>query len=226
MSANFLLTNKIISININLLFKKENNIIKGAILMSTEQGKLTISSENIFPIIKKWLYEDHDIFVREIISNANDAITKSKKLELMGELELDDDNKYRIDVIADAEAKTIKFIDNGIGMTADEVKKYINDIAFSGAQDFAKKYKDRIDDDQIIGHFGLGFYSAFMVADIVTINTLSWQEGASAVFWESEGGLDYTMSEGDRETRGTEITLHLSEDSYEFCNEYRVREVS
>ncbi len=193
--------------------------------MTTEQGKLTISSENIFPIIKKWLYEDHDIFVREVVSNANDAITKCKKLDIMGELELPEDNKYRIDVIADAEKKTLTFIDNGIGLTAEEVKKYINDIAFSGAKDFVDKYKDKANDDEIIGHFGLGFYSTFMVADKVTINSLSWQEGSKAVYWESEGGLSYSMSEGDRATRGTEITLYLSEDSYEFCNEYRVREI-
>lgn len=193
--------------------------------MSTEQGKLTVSSENIFPIIKKWLYEDHDIFMRELVSNANDAITKCQKLELMGELELPDDNKYRIDVIADANKKTIKFVDNGIGMTADEIKKYINDIAFSGAKDFLDKYKDKANDEQIIGHFGLGFYSSFMVADRVTIETLSWQEGATPVYWESEGGLSYAMSEGDKDSRGTEITLHLSEDSYEFCNEYRAKEV-
>ena len=193
--------------------------------MSLEQGKLTISSENIFPIIKKWLYEDHDIFVRELVSNGNDAITKCKKLELMGELELPDDNKYRIDVVANAEEKTIKFIDNGIGMTDEEVKKYINDIAFSGAKDFVDKYKDRTNDEQIIGHFGLGFYSAFMVADKVTIETLSWQEGASPVFWESEGGINFTMTDGEKDSRGTEITLYLSEDSYEFCNEYRVKEV-
>ncbi len=193
--------------------------------MTTEQGKLTISSENIFPIIKKWLYEDHDIFIREVVSNANDAITKCKKLEIMGELELPEDNKYRIDVIADANKKTLTFKDNGIGMTADEVKKYINDIAFSGAKDFVDKYKDKASDDEIIGHFGLGFYSVFMVADKVTIDTLSWQEDAKAVYWESEGGLTYSMSDGERDTRGTEITLYLSEDSYEFCNEYRVREV-
>lgn len=193
--------------------------------MTTEQGKLTISSENIFPIIKKWLYEDHDIFVREVVSNANDAITKCKKLDIMGELELPEDNKFRIDVIADAEKKTLTFIDNGIGLTAEEVKKYINDIAFSGAKDFVDKYKDKANDDEIIGHFGLGFYSTFMVADKVTINSLSWQEGSKAVYWESEGGLSYSMSEGDRATRGTEITLYLSEDSYEFCNEYRVREI-
>ena len=193
--------------------------------MIKEQGNLTVSSENIFPIIKKWLYEDHDIFIRELVSNANDAITKCKKLELMGELELPEDNKYKIEVIADADKKTITFVDNGIGMTADEVKKYINDIAFSGATDFVEKYKDKATDDEIIGHFGLGFYSAFMVADKVTIDTLSWQEGAEPVYWESEGGLSYSMSIGSKDTRGTKITLHLSEDSYEFCNEYRVREV-
>ncbi len=193
--------------------------------MSIEQGNLTVSSENIFPIIKKWLYEDHDIFVRELVSNANDAITKCKKLELMGELDLADDNKFKIEVIADAEKKTITFVDNGIGMTADEVKKYINDIAFSGATDFVDKYKDRANDDQIIGHFGLGFYSSFMVADKVTIESLSYQEGAEAIYWESEGGLSYSMSKGDKDTRGTKITLHLSEDSYEFCNEYRAKEV-
>ena len=193
--------------------------------MVREQGNLTVSSENIFPIIKKWLYEDHDIFVRELVSNANGAITKCRKLELMGELELPDDNKFKIEVIADADKKTITFVDNGVGMTAEEVKKYINDIAFSGATDFVEKYKDKANDDEIIGHFGLGFYSAFMVADKVTIDTLSWQEGAEPVYWESEGGLSYSMSKGSKDTRGTRITLHLSEDSYEFCNEYRVREV-
>jgi molecular chaperone HtpG len=193
--------------------------------MNKEQGSLSINSENIFPIIKKWLYSDHDIFMRELISNASDAITKCKKLELMGELELPEDSKYKIEVIADADKKTLTFIDNGIGMTAEEVKKYINDIAFSGAQDFLNRYKDKTNDDQIIGHFGLGFYSAFMVADKVTIDTCSWQEGAEAVHWESEGGTDYTMIQGDKDTRGTEITLYLNEDSYEFCNEYRAREV-
>lgn len=193
--------------------------------MNKEQGNLSINSENIFPIIKKWLYSDHDIFVRELVSNASDAITKCKKLELMGELELSEDNKYKIEVIADAEKKTLTFIDNGIGMTDEEIRKYINDIAFSGAQDFLNKYKDKTNDDQIIGHFGLGFYSAFMVSDKVTIDTLSWQEDAKSVHWESDGGTTYTMSEGDKKSRGTEITLYLNEDSYEFCNEYRAKEV-
>jgi molecular chaperone HtpG len=193
--------------------------------MLNEHGSLSINSENIFPIIKKWLYSDHDIFFREIISNGSDAITKLKKLELMGEVTLPEDNKYRIDVIVNPEEKTLKFIDNGIGMTADEVKEYINQIAFSGATDFLNKYKDKANEEQIIGHFGLGFYSAFMVADKVTIDTLSWQEGAASVHWESEGGTEFTMEEGDRELRGTEITLYLNEDSYEFSNEYRAKEV-
>ncbi len=190
-----------------------------------EHGSLSINSENIFPIIKKWLYSDHDIFFREIISNGCDAITKLKKLELIGEANLPDDNKYKVDVIVNPEEKTIKFIDNGIGMTADEVKEYINQIAFSGATDFLNKYKDKTNEEQIIGHFGLGFYSAFMVADKVTIDTLSWQDGAAGVHWESEGGTEFSMEEGDREVRGTEITLYLNEDSYEFANEYRAKEV-
>lgn len=193
--------------------------------MNKEHGSLSIHSENIFPIIKKWLYSDHDIFMRELISNGSDAITKLKKLELMGEVTLPEDNKYRIDVIVNPEEKTLKFIDNGVGMTADEVKEYINQIAFSGATDFLNKYKDKANEDQIIGHFGLGFYSAFMVADKVTIDTLSWQEGAQSVHWESEGGSEYTMSEGSRDVRGTEITLYLNEESYEFSNEYRAKEV-
>ena len=193
--------------------------------MMNEHGSLSINSENIFPIIKKWLYSDHDIFFREIISNGSDAITKLKKLELMGEVTLPEDNKYRIDVIVNPEEKTLKFIDNGIGMTADEVKEYINQIAFSGATDFLNKYKDKANEEQIIGHFGLGFYSAFMVADKVAIDTLSWQEGAASVHWESEGGTEFAMEEGDREIRGSEITLFLNEDSYEFANEYRAKEV-
>jgi len=190
-----------------------------------EHGSLSINSENIFPIIKKWLYSDHDIFFRELISNGSDAITKMKKLELMGEASLPEDNKYKIDIIVNPEEKTIKFIDNGIGMTADEVKEYINQIAFSGAADFLNKYKDKASEEQIIGHFGLGFYSAFMVADKVTIETLSWQEGAASVYWESVGGTEFSMEEGKRSERGTEITLYLNEDSYEFANEYRAREV-
>ncbi|SHJ80306.1 molecular chaperone HtpG [Anaerocolumna jejuensis DSM 15929] len=193
--------------------------------MMNEHGSLSINSENIFPIIKKWLYSDHDIFFREIISNGSDAITKLKKLELMGEVSLPEDNKYKIEVIVNPEEKTLKFIDNGIGMTADEVKEYINQIAFSGATDFLNKYKDKANEEQIIGHFGLGFYSAFMVAGKVTIDTLSWQEGADSVHWESEGGTEFAMEPGDREERGTEITLFLNEDSYEFSNEYRAKEV-
>lgn len=193
--------------------------------MSNEKGTLSINSENIFPIIKKWLYSDHDIFFRELISNGSDAITKLKKLEIMGEVNLPDDNAYKLDVIVNSEEKTIKFIDNGIGMTLDEVKEYINQIAFSGAEAFLEKYKDKTNEDQIIGHFGLGFYSAFMVADRVSIDTLSWQDGATPIHWESEGGTEFTMGEGEKDTRGTEITLYLNEDSYEFSNEYRAKEV-
>lgn len=193
--------------------------------MAKKSGSLSINSENIFPIIKKWLYSDHDIFVREVVSNACDAVTKLRKLALIGEFEEPDDYKYRIDVIASSKDKTLTFIDNGIGMTADEVNEYINQIAFSGATDFLEKYKDKATDDQIIGHFGLGFYSTFMVADKVTINSLSYKDGAEPVFWECDGGTDYTMSEGDRTEHGTEITLYLNEDCYEFANEYRVKEV-
>ncbi|MBQ8086495.1 MAG: molecular chaperone HtpG [Lachnospiraceae bacterium] len=193
--------------------------------MAKKSGSLSINSENIFPIIKKWLYSDHDIFVREVVSNACDAVTKLRKLALIGEFEEPDDYKYRIDVIASPKDKTLTFIDNGIGMTADEVNEYINQIAFSGATDFLEKYKDKATDDQIIGHFGLGFYSTFMVADKVTINSLSYKDGAEPVFWECDGGTDYTMSEGDRTEHGTEITLYLNEDCYEFANEYRVKEV-
>lgn len=190
-----------------------------------KKGSLSINSDNIFPIIKKWLYSDHDIFVREVVSNACDAVTKLRKLALIGEYEETADTNYRIDVIASPTDKTLTFIDNGIGMTADEVNEYINQIAFSGASDFLEKYKDKATDDQIIGHFGLGFYSTFMVADKVTINTLSYQEGAEPVFWECDGGTEYTMSTGDRDVHGTEITLYLNEDCYEFANEYRVKEV-
>ena len=190
-----------------------------------EQGNLSINSENLFPIIKKWLYSDHDIFFRELISNGCDAVTKVQKLEVMGEYQLQEGEKFRVDVVVNPEEKTLKFIDNGIGMTADEVKEYITQIAFSGATDFLEKYKDKTSEDQIIGHFGLGFYSAFMVADKVTIDTLSYQEGAEPVFWECDGDSEYSMSKGNRTTRGTEITLYLNEDSYEFSNEYRAREV-
>ncbi len=193
--------------------------------MSTERGNLSIHSENIFPIIKKWLYSDHDIFIRELISNGCDAITKLKKLEIMGEANLPEDNKYKITVTVNSEEKTITFSDNGIGMTADEVKEYINQIAFSGAQKFMEKYKDKTNEDQIIGHFGLGFYSSFMVAGRVEINTLSWQPDAAPVHWESDGGTEYEMGESTKTERGTDIILHLNEDSYEFSNEYRVKEV-
>ncbi|MFW5631043.1 MAG: molecular chaperone HtpG [Acetivibrio ethanolgignens] len=193
--------------------------------MAMEKGSLSINSENIFPIIKKWLYSDHDIFVRELISNGCDAITKMKKLELMGEYAIPEDNKFRILVEVNPEEKTLSFTDNGIGMTGDEVKEYINQIAFSGAADFLEKYKDKANEEQIIGHFGLGFYSAFMVADKVTIDTLSWQSGAKPVHWESEGGTEFEMEEGDKDSIGTKIVLYLNEDSYEFSNEYRMREV-
>ena len=190
-----------------------------------EQGSLSINSENLFPIIKKWLYSDHDIFVRELVSNGCDAITKLKKLEMMGETTLNEGEKLKVEVIVNAEDKTMIVRDNGIGMTADEVKEYITQIAFSGATDFLEKYKDKTNEDQIIGHFGLGFYSAFMVADRVTIQTRSYREDAEPVYWECDGDSEYSMAKGDRETRGTEITLYLNEDSYEFCNEYRAREV-
>ncbi len=193
--------------------------------MSVEQGSLSINSENIFPIIKKWLYSDHDIFIRELVSNGCDAITKLKKLEIMGETQIPEKHKFSIQVEVSPEDKTISFTDNGIGMTAEEVKEYINQIAFSGATDFLEKYKDKTNEEQIIGHFGLGFYSAFMVADKVTIDTLSYKDGAKAVHWESEGGTEFAMDDGDKESIGTKITLYLNEDSYEFSNEYRVREV-
>ena len=193
--------------------------------MTNEQGNLAINSENIFPIIKKWLYSDHDIFIREVVSNACDAITKLKKLDLMSETSLPDDYKAKIEVEVNPEDKTITFADNGLGMTADEVKEYINQIAFSGAADFLEKYKDKANEEQIIGHFGLGFYSVFMVADSAEIHTLSYKEGSEAVHWESDGGLTFEMGPSDKDTVGTRIILHLNEDSYEFANEYRVREV-
>ena len=193
--------------------------------MSNKHGSLSIDSENLFPIIKKWLYSDHDIFYRELISNGCDAITKLKKLDMMGEYSLPADYKAKIQVIVNPEEKTLKIIDNGLGMTADEVEEYINQIAFSGATDFIEKYKDKSNDDQIIGHFGLGFYSAFMVADEVTIDTLSYQEGATAVHWSCDGGTEFDMTDGTKDTIGTEITLYLNEDCLEFANEYRAREV-
>ena len=193
--------------------------------MSERHGSLSINSDNIFPIIKKWLYSDHDIFIREVVSNACDAITKLKKLDLMSEASLPDDYKAKIEVEVNPEDKTITFTDNGLGMTADEVKEYINQIAFSGAADFLEKYKDKANEEQIIGHFGLGFYSVFMVADSAEIHTLSYKEGSEAVHWESDGGLTFEMGPSDKDTVGTRIILHLNEDSYEFANEYRVREV-
>ena len=193
--------------------------------MAAKQGNLSINSENIFPIIKKWLYSDHDIFYRELISNGCDAITKLKRLDMMGEYMLPDNYKAKIQIIVNPEEKTIKVIDNGIGMTADEVEEYINQIAFSGATDFIEKYKDKTGEEQIIGHFGLGFYSAFMVADEVHIDSLSYQEGAQAVHWECDGGTQFSMEDGSRTEVGTEITLFLNEDCLEFCNEYKAREV-
>ena len=193
--------------------------------MAAKHGSLSINSDNIFPIIKKWLYSDHDIFFRELISNGCDAITKLKKLDMMGEYTLPEDYKAKIQVIVNPEEKTLKFIDNGIGMTADEVEEYINQIAFSGATDFFEKYKDKTNEDQIIGHFGLGFYSAFMVADKVHIDTLSYKDGAKAVHWECDGGTEFDMEEGSRTEVGTEITLFVNEDCLEFCNEYKAREV-
>ena len=192
--------------------------------MAEKHGSLSINSDNIFPVIKKWLYSDHDIFYRELVSNGCDAITKLKKLDMMGEYELPADYKAKIEIEVDPEAKTLTVTDNGLGMTADEVEEYINQIAFSGASDFLEKYKDKANDDQIIGHFGLGFYSAFMVADEVHIDTLSYQEGASAVHWECDGGTEFSMTDGVKEGVGTKITLFLNEDCLEFANEYRARE--
>ena len=193
--------------------------------MAAKHGNLSIHSENIFPIIKKWMYSDHDIFFRELISNGCDAITKLKKLEVMGEYTFPDDYKANIQVIVNPKEKTLKFIDNGIGMTADEVEEYITQIAFSGATEFLEKYKDKTNEDQIIGHFGLGFYSAFMVADEVHIDTLSYKEGAAPVHWTCDGGTEYDLTDGNKTTVGTEITLFLNEDSLAFANEYRAREV-
>ena len=193
--------------------------------MGAKHGNLSINSENIFPIIKKWMYSDHDIFVRELISNGCDAITKLKKLDMMGEYSIPEDYKAKIEVVVNPEEKTLKFIDTGIGMTADEVEEYITQIAFSGATEFLEKYKDKTTEDDMIGHFGLGFYSAFMVADEVHIDTLSYKEGATSVHWTCDGGTEYDMEEGTKDTVGTEITLFLNEDSVAFSNEYRVREV-
>lgn len=193
--------------------------------MATEHGNLSINSDNIFPIIKKWMYSDHDIFFRELISNGCDAITKLKKLALMGEYNEPEDIKYSINVKVSSKNKIITFTDNGLGMTEEEVNEYINQIAFSGAEAFLEKYKDKTNEDQIIGHFGLGFYSAFMVAEKVTIDTLSYKEGSKPVHWECEGGTEYDMGDGNKDTVGTTITLYLNEDSTEFANEFRAKEV-
>ena len=201
------------------------NFRKGSDFMAARSGSLSINSENIFPIIKKWLYSDHDIFYRELISNGCDAVTKLKKLDMMGEYTLPEGYKGKIEVVVDPEKKTITFIDNGLGMTADEVDEYINQIAFSGATDFIEKYKDKSNSDQIIGHFGLGFYSAFMVANEVHIDTLSYNEGAAPVHWECDGGTEFTMEEGTKAEVGTSITLFLNEESLKFCNEYEARSV-
>ncbi len=191
--------------------------------MSVEKGSLSIHSENIFPIIKKWLYSDHDIFVRELISNASDAITKLRKLNVMGEIDLPEDEVYSVDVIYDDTEKTLTFRDNGIGLTADEVKKYINQIAFSGAEDFLNTYKDKADAEQIIGHFGLGFYSAFMVADQVEIISKSYQEDATPIHWKCDGGTEFELEDGDKSSRGTDIILHLGDDGEEFKNAGKIR---
>ena len=202
-----------------------NQTKKGSGNMNEKHGNLSINSDNIFPIIKKWLYSDHDIFFREMVSNGCDAITKLKKLDMMGEYTLPDKYKPQIQILVNPDEKTLKFIDNGLGMTAEEVEEYINQIAFSGATDFLAQYKDKTNEDQIIGHFGLGFYSAFMVADEVHIDTLSYKEGAEAVHWECDGGTEFSMTAGSRDTVGTQITLFLNEESLEFANEYRAREV-
>ncbi|HOM01722.1 MAG TPA: molecular chaperone HtpG [Acetivibrio sp.] len=192
--------------------------------MNRESGTISINTENIFPIIKKWLYSEKDIFIRELVSNGSDAISKLKKLVSIGEAEVDSNEKYYIKVVVDKEKKTLKIIDNGIGMTEEEVKKYINQIAFSGIKDFVEKYKDKTDEAQIIGHFGLGFYSAFMVSSKVQIDTLSYQKDAKAVRWISTSGIEYEMEDSDRTERGTTITLYIAEDSEEFLEPYKVRE--
>ena len=190
-----------------------------------KKGSLSIHSENIFPIIKKWMYSDQDIFVREQISNATDAITKLEKLALISEWEKPADYKGRVSVIVNPDAKTICFKDNGIGMTEEEVEKYITQIAFSGAADFIEKYKDKANSDQIIGHFGLGFYSAFMVADRVEIETLSYKKDAKPVHWSCDDGTDYSMTEGSKSSHGTEITLHLNNDCLKYANEWEMRSI-
>lgn len=191
--------------------------------MENMQGSVSISTENIFPIIKKWLYSEKDIFLREVISNASDAINKLKKLIAVGEANVEE-NEWKIEVSLDKEVGTITIFDNGIGMTQEEVVKYINQIAFSGAKDFLEKYQGKTDDAQIIGHFGLGFYSVFMVSDKVEIDTKSYREGAEAVHWESENGMDFSITPSETEERGTYITLHIAEDSKEYLDAYKLKE--
>ena len=191
--------------------------------MSTEKGSLSIHSENIFPIIKKWLYSDHDIFIRELVSNASDAITKLRKLNMMGEIDLPEDATYAVHVIYDEKEGTLTFRDNGIGLTDEEVKKYINQIAFSGAEDFLNTYKDKADSEQIIGHFGLGFYSAFMVAETVEIFSKSYKD-APAIHWTCDGGTEFELEETSKADRGTDIVLHLGEDGKDFKNAYTLRQ--
>ena len=186
-----------------------------------EKGSISVDAQNIFPIIKQWLYSDKDIFLRELVSNAADAAAKLKKLADMGETDIGSD-ELTITVALDEKNKTITISDNGIGMTADEVKKFINQVAFSGAQDFMEKYSGENEKSQIIGHFGLGFYSAFMVSDLVEINTLSYQENAAPVLWQSDGGTEFTMTDGSRTSRGTDIILHISEDSKGFLSESKL----
>jgi molecular chaperone HtpG len=190
------------------------------------KGNISVDSENLFPIIKKWLYSDKDIFLRELVSNGCDAITKLKKLSSLGDAQIGEDEKFKVTVSVFPETKKLVISDNGIGMTAEEIDKYINQIAFSGASDFLAKYKEEDDKgSQIIGHFGLGFYSAFMVADSVEIDSLSYQDGAKAAKWTCDGSMEFDLTDGDREERGTTITLNIASDSEEFLEESRVRSI-
>lgn len=194
--------------------------------MIHESGSISVNTADIFPIIKKWLYSDKDIFLRELVSNGSDAISKLKRLSSLGEANVEEDVHYQVRVVLDKDNKTIQVIDNGIGMTADEVKKYINQLAFSGAEEFLAKYKDQKDEaNQIIGHFGLGFYSAFMVSEKIEIDTLSYQDGEEAVKWICSGGTDFDMEASNRSERGTVITLHIAEDSIEFLEAYQIRQI-
>lgn len=190
------------------------------------KGNISVDSENLFPIIKKWLYSDKDIFLRELVSNGCDAVTKLKKLASIGEAQIDENEKFKVTVSIFKDAKKLVISDNGIGMTAEEIDKYINQIAFSGASDFLSKYKEEDDKgSQIIGHFGLGFYSAFMVADSVEIDSLSYQDGAKAAKWTCDGSMEFDLTDGDRTERGTTITLNIAEDSKEFLEESTIRQI-